>query len=153
MTKKESSKPGLLDELVSIARSRIVSMNLKRPGGLSHSKAIAADLARAIDALAANQPDPTGISWRCFHCSEIFRDAREAADHFGDIEDMPACYAIVEEGAKAIVEDRRYWRNRAQAAEDELEERRARLPLRYAAAGVPLKITREQAERLTRSAT
>lgn len=35
------------------------------------------------------------LSWRCFHCDEVFTDADKARDHFGDGEgcdpEMPAC--------------------------------------------------------------
>lgn len=62
--------------------------------------------------------------WRCFHCDEVFTDRQSAQDHFGldDIE-PPACIQVLTEGERAIVEDRRHWRNRALAAESEAEQK------------------------------
>ena len=60
--------------------------------------------------------------WRCFHCGEAFADRQTASDHFGlDCHEFPACVQVLTETDKAIVEDRREWRNRALQAEAENE--------------------------------
>lgn len=155
MTKRKT-----MDELVQIARDRVLAMKVARPGGLASSKAIAGDIERAIDALSANLAGPAGITWRCFHCGEIYSDPVEAADHFGELEDMPACYSIVTEGEKAIVEDRRSWRNRALRAEAEVSNLRApiesqlrRIGAVIAATANTRPVTREQADKISRRAT
>ena len=52
--------------------------------------------------------------WVCFHCGEVCNTRTEAMDHFGyDESEMPGCIAILKEGEKAILEDRREWRHRA----------------------------------------
>jgi hypothetical protein len=66
------------------------------------------------------------LPWRCFHCDEVFIGERAAADHFscqrrGISHDGPACVEVLNEGQKAIVEDRRTWRNRALDAEAEID--------------------------------
>ena len=66
--------------------------------------------------------ETTHISWRCFHCDEDFTDRQAAQDHFGlDCLELPTCIAAAIEGEKAILEDRREWRNRALKAEAENE--------------------------------
>lgn len=60
--------------------------------------------------------------WRCFHCEEVFTDRQRAADHFGvDPAFDAACVQVLAEGERAIVEDRREWRDRALRAEAENE--------------------------------
>lgn len=60
--------------------------------------------------------------WTCFQCEETFVTRQEAADHFSlDCCELPACVQILTEGERAIVEDRRMWRNRALEAESENE--------------------------------
>lgn len=51
--------------------------------------------------------------WHCFHCGEVCKTFQEGIDHFGyDETEMPACVTILKEGEKAIIEDRREWRER-----------------------------------------
>lgn len=58
------------------------------------------------------------VEWRCFHCDEVFRTRQAAQDHFGlDELERPGCVAILTEGERAILEDRREWRERALAEE------------------------------------
>lgn len=69
--------------------------------------------------------EPAGAQptiWRCFHCSEVFTSKDAAADHFGAAEgEPPACVVMLTETEKAIVEDRREWKQRAQRAETAAE--------------------------------
>lgn len=69
-------------------------------------------------------------AWRCFFCDEVFLTKQEASDHFGGdstIWDQPGCIVKMTETEKAIVEDRREWRNRALLAEAKLEDVEQRL--------------------------
>lgn len=60
--------------------------------------------------------------WRCFHCDHTFETRQEAEDHFSlDSAELPACVQVLTEGQKAIVEDRRHWRNEALRLRDEVE--------------------------------
>jgi len=61
--------------------------------------------------------------WRCFHCDEVFADRQCAQDHFGlDECETPGCVAILTEGERAILEDRRMWRERAFQEERDHEQ-------------------------------
>lgn len=76
----------------------------------------------ANTAIDGSRTEPAS-TWRCFHCNEVFSTAEGAADHFGNAEgERPACVAMLTETEKAIVEDRREWRRRAQRAEITVEE-------------------------------
>lgn len=79
---------------------------------------------RIVDALApAIAAGAQADGWRCFHCGETFTDKHAARDHFGDdCEANAACIQVLTETEKAIVEDRRLWRDRAFRAEDENEK-------------------------------
>jgi hypothetical protein len=62
------------------------------------------------------------LHWRCFHCDEVFIERQSAADHFGlDELEVPGCVAILTEGERAILEDRRMWRERAFESERDHE--------------------------------
>lgn len=61
--------------------------------------------------------------WRCFHCGEVFLTNRDAEDHFGPCDgEVPACIQMLTETEKAIVEDRREWRNECLKARDRNEQ-------------------------------
>ena len=85
--------------------------------------------AETTPAVEVEKPEPVReTSWRCFHCDEVFTAADAAGDHFGTTEgERPACVAMLTETEKAIVEDRREWKRRAQGAESTVEELGLRL--------------------------
>lgn len=61
--------------------------------------------------------------WTCFHCGEVFRARQAAQDHFGLTEcEPPACVQVLTESEKAIIEDRREWRERALRVEAQNEQ-------------------------------
>jgi hypothetical protein len=63
------------------------------------------------------------ISWRCFHCDEVFTNVTEAGEHFGlDVTDQPACVEVLTEGEKALVETKRQAQRDAREAEEEAEK-------------------------------
>ena len=63
------------------------------------------------------------VPWRCLHCDEIFTDRQGAQDHFGLTEcEHPTCIVAATETQKAIIEDRREWRERALKAEADQEQ-------------------------------
>lgn len=63
------------------------------------------------------------MTWTCFHCDETFTERQAAQDHFGLHEcELPACVQKLTEGEKAIIEDRREWRERALKAEAHNEQ-------------------------------
>ena len=69
--------------------------------------------------------DEQQVTWRCFHCDELFTDRQCAADHFGisELDGPPVCVVAATEEQRAIIEDRRDWRNRALRAEEEAEQK------------------------------
>lgn len=85
--------------------------------------------AEPVPAVGADKPDSVReTAWRCFHCDEVFTETDAAADHFGAAEgERPACVAMLTETEKAIVEDRREWKRRAQRAENAVDELGLRL--------------------------
>lgn len=61
--------------------------------------------------------------WVCYHCGWVCNTRAEGLDHFGyDESEMPTCIVVATETQQAIVEDRRFWKNRALRAEDDLEQ-------------------------------
>lgn len=65
---------------------------------------------------------PYAGPWVCFQCGEVCENRQQAEDHFSlDCTEPPACVQVLTEGERAIVEDRRMWRNRALEAESENE--------------------------------
>lgn len=69
-------------------------------------------------------------SWRCFHCDEVFRTRKAAAEHFGSGQyeaETPLCVeAATTEQRQLILTNREMWK-RIQKAESELDELQDRL--------------------------
>lgn len=66
--------------------------------------------------------------WVCFHCNEVCETEQQAIDHFGyDESEMPGCLQLLTEGEKAIIEDRREWREKFHKEEHAHEHARHEL--------------------------
>jgi hypothetical protein len=56
-------------------------------------------------AAKANGSSGTALPWRCYHCNEVFKDAVQAAEHFGDDRNRPEpakCQKMLEAYADAF---------------------------------------------------
>jgi len=45
------------------------------------------------------------MTWRCFHCGDVFRSPKHAASHFGiDELQMPGCVAVLRHGESHLLD-------------------------------------------------
>jgi uncharacterized protein (DUF3084 family) len=68
--------------------------------------------------------------WRCFHCDEIFKSRKKAAEHFGEGNyeaEIPLCVEAATTEQKALVLTNREMWERVQKAESEIENLEGRL--------------------------
>ena len=78
----------------------------------------------------ANKKSGKRKEWRCFHCDEVFRTRKAAAEHFGEGNyeaEIPLCVEAATTEQKALTLTNREMWERVQKAESEIEDLEERL--------------------------